>query len=404
MEGNRILLEDTPASTATHASIHAPKKAARFYRPELDVLRLVAFFTVFMCHALPFDDAKHANSGRAWQALQTFREAGNFGVCLFFLLSSYLITELLRREVLETRSVHLQAFYVRRSLRIWPLYFTVLLAVACLGLFWPALRMPIPQFLAYLLFAGNWYDIFGAATHNPLSWLWSISVEEQFYVIWPSMAKLGGLRAIKIGSLVCLPLALIAIALVDRFQTHPNVAVWLNGVVQFQFFAWGALLAILLAGRIPSFSSATRAAMLAGGAVSWLTASGVCHLKKANFDPGSLRLCIGYELVAVGCVCFFLAALGASVAKLPQFCVYLGKVSYGLYVFHELALTAATAVRQQIEQSLALGGRATSLLFVADRTLGLLFTILAASLSYKFLETPFLKLKNKFTFVGSRPV
>lgn len=379
-------------------------KAQRFYRPELDVLRFAAFMSVFFCHGLPFDDAKHAHAGRAWQWMQHVREAGNFGVCLFFLLSSYLITELLRREYLQTQSVHLKAFYLRRSLRIWPLYFAVLLAVGITGVFIKSEHMGWVQTLAYVFFVGNWFSLFNPAIPNPLSWLWSISVEEQFYVVWPTMAKLGGTRIITAGSILCLPLSVVAIAFVERYQQQPEVTVWLNSIVQFQFFAWGALLAIFLAGKVPELSPVLRMALAGLGSASWLAASGLCLLKRPGVDPGVFKLSVGYELVAAGCVCFFLAALGAPVSKIPSVIVYLGKISYGLYVFHEIALTATTAIRQHFEQSTTLHGASTSLLFLADRVCALGLTIAIAALSYRFIETPFLQLKSRFTFVRSRPV
>jgi peptidoglycan/LPS O-acetylase OafA/YrhL len=99
-----------------------------------------------------------------------------------------------------------------------------------------------------------------------------------------------------------------------------------------------------------------------------------------------------------------MSALGASVSGIPKFVIYLGKVSYGLYVFHELALSAMTALRQHIEQSLFLYGGAAAPLFAADRIGGLGITIAAGALSYKFLEKPFLNLKSRVTFVRSRPV
>lgn len=397
-----ITSSDARANTRTMP--YSVTRGAQFYRPELDALRFMAFMSVFFCHALPFDDARHTHADRAWQWMQDVREAGNFGVCLFFLLSSYLITELLRREYLQTKSVHLKAFYLRRILRIWPLYLSILFFVGGVGVFVRPLHMPAPQFLAYLLFVGNWYAILSPAIYNPLNWLWSISVEEQFYIVWPTMAKLGGMRVITIGSLVCLPMSLLAIGLVERFQQHLEVTLWLNGLVQFQFFAWGALLAVLLSGTTPTLSTIDRTALVAAGGACWLAASGICLLKRPGVDPGLMKVCVGYELVAAGCVCFFMSALGASVSGVPKFVIYLGKISYGLYVFHGLALSAMTALRQHIEQRLSLHGGVAASLFVADRISGLGITIAVGMLSYKFLERPFLNLKSRFTFVRSRPV
>src|SRR5208283_1822558 len=93
---------------------------ARFYRPELDGLRFFAFFAVFSSHALTnYDSSSHVLN----KLIETLRQTGDFGVDLFFALSSYLITELLLRELKKTGSLNIKAFYIRRSLRIWPLYF-----------------------------------------------------------------------------------------------------------------------------------------------------------------------------------------------------------------------------------------------------------------------------------------
>ncbi len=114
----------TQTPVATLVSQPAPASAAvnRFYRPELDLLRLVAFISVFLTHG-----PRLVDSAVPWRhALATsynrVAASGVFGLCLFFFLSSCLITELLGREQRQTGSIHLRWFYVRRVLRIWPLY------------------------------------------------------------------------------------------------------------------------------------------------------------------------------------------------------------------------------------------------------------------------------------------
>jgi peptidoglycan/LPS O-acetylase OafA/YrhL len=337
-----------------------------------------------------------------WHWLQNIREAGNFGVCAFFLLSSFLITELLRRELLKTGKVHLKAFYVRRSLRIWPLYFAVLSAVVIIGFMGLAQTMPMTGYLAFFFFVSNWWMILHVGAANPLSWLWSISVEEQFYVLWPTLAKLGGTRVIAIGSALCIPVSIAAITYAKLYQQHLDVTIWLNSAVQFQFFGLGALLAIFLSGRLPQISQGKRLALAAVGAASWIAASALCGLKSANATPSLLQLCVGYELAAAGCLCLFLALFGMSPTRFPEFVVYLGKISYGLYVYHEFALSIMTFLRYHLEQSLSAESELRPVLFAADRVLSLALTIAVATISYRFLESPFLKLKERFTFVPSR--
>ena len=106
----------------------------RFYQPELDGLRFYAFLGVFVCHTLPFDAAFyrrfHLPVPALWGAIA---KSGAAGVDLFFALSAFLITSLLLREQQQTGGISLRNFYLRRILRIWPLYFLVIAIGAVLA-------------------------------------------------------------------------------------------------------------------------------------------------------------------------------------------------------------------------------------------------------------------------------
>src|SRR5215467_6179305 len=118
----------------------APARAERFYRPELDVLRFFAFLGVFIFHAAPrtmdfYDRAGYPH----WLSsllIPTFG-AGAYGVDLFFALSAYLITSLLLREREAAGKLDLRSFYVRRILRIWPLYLSFVAFAAITAMFLP---------------------------------------------------------------------------------------------------------------------------------------------------------------------------------------------------------------------------------------------------------------------------
>ena len=123
---------------------YAAQAAPRFYRPELDALRFFAFLAVYVCHSIPNSSVGESayTEGAGWvRLLAVIKDAGNFGVCLFFMLSAFLITELLRRELEAYRRIHVGAFYLRRVLRIWPLYFGVTIAYVLGGHYFPAMRM-----------------------------------------------------------------------------------------------------------------------------------------------------------------------------------------------------------------------------------------------------------------------
>src|SRR5829696_4967534 len=183
------------------------------YHPELDVLRFVAFLAVFMHHALPRDARlyiSHGLSPAATQWLLTAKEAGAFGLDIFFALSAYLITELLLREHRSRGSFSISAFYVRRALRIWPLYFTFLaLTVFVIPTLLPRESFGPIYIASFALFVGNWVCATKGIPFSVAGPLWSISVEEQFYIGWPLLLRFFGINRIKQLAIAMLLLALI---------------------------------------------------------------------------------------------------------------------------------------------------------------------------------------------------
>src|SRR5271168_1207499 len=116
------------STRVAHASAGSTLAAQhRFYQPELDGLRFYAFLGVFVCHTLPYEPAfyrrLHMPLPWLWGAIS---KSGAAGVDLFFALSAFLITSILLREQQQTGEISLQRFYVRRVLRIWPLYFLLI--------------------------------------------------------------------------------------------------------------------------------------------------------------------------------------------------------------------------------------------------------------------------------------
>ena len=115
-----------------------------------------------------------------------FAAGGSWGVDLFFALSSFLITTILLRERQQVGDVDVASFYLRRVLRIWPLYFTLLLVVLPLVRpVSPADGMSGKYLVAFLLFVGNWACVWWGYPPAIAGQLWSVSIEEQFYLSWP---------------------------------------------------------------------------------------------------------------------------------------------------------------------------------------------------------------------------
>ena len=405
-----IVLPDR-ASRAEDAERAAKKKARIFYRPELDALRFFAFLAVYLCHSIPnalVAGASNANSGLEIRILAAIKDAGNFGVCLFFLLSAFLITELLRREAERYNHIHAGAFYLRRILRIWPLYFGITIVYALGGRLFPSLHMEPGRVLAYFLLAGNWYIALHPWILTPLRSLWSISVEEQFYLAWPLIARIGGMRALAAASLAIVPLSLMTIYIVSAEKMYAYNTVWMNSFTQFQFFAWGALLALTLNGGIPKIDRVVRAAMGCVGIALWLLAASFAQIKRPGANVASSQFCFGYLLVAAGCIVLFLAVFGMSSRRLPSWAVYLGKISFGLYVFHEVAFLVVDEAQKHavaFMPSLRMWSlQHTGWTLAANRIIALCVTVLFAMLSYRFWESPFLRLKKRVTWIQSRGI
>jgi len=152
-------------AVAVPNAVAIKKPASRFYAPELDALRFFAFFGVFLFPAAPRTMDFYAAAGYPlWlsKLLIAVFGAGASGVDLFFALSAYLITSLLLRERESTGMVDVRGFYLRRILRIWPLYLSFVAFSAAAAHFLPGQNLPAQYVLGLSLLAGNWiYAFYG---------------------------------------------------------------------------------------------------------------------------------------------------------------------------------------------------------------------------------------------------
>ena len=281
-------------------STAGPSTIGRYYRPELDVLRLIAFLFVFLVHRmdfLPIDPAKHF-----W--LYNFCLLGDFGVPVFFLLSAFLITELLLRENDQTGTIHVKAFYMRRILRIWPLYSAVFFGLVLLARFLHGAGPRAPgSWLAFTFFAGNWYiSSYGWIPAYPVNPLWSISVEEQFYIAIPLLALYVGRRGLKAVSVFLLAIAYVLVINYARHPKHGFSSQWTNSFVQFQFFSAGTLLSLslYLNGHLPRWHGPVRIAAAVAAVGCWLVASMVFGVQADTPHSTALGAPIGWALLLVG--------------------------------------------------------------------------------------------------------
>lgn len=379
----------------------APAARARFYRPELDALRFFAFVTVFCFHRADFLPLDHVHHPIAY----VIAWIGAFGVTLFFLLSAFLIVELLLREKEKVGDIHIGSFYVRRVLRIWPLYFAALYGLTLLGHWIPAVGMKTPgSILAFTFFAGNWYVVRYGWIAGPIDPLWSISVEEQFYFCIPVLMRWGGKKALAWISVLFLVLSYVTIVLYARKDGPGDNGQWTNSWFQFQFFAAGALLALALHGKLPQFTAPLRLVLFTLGSGSWVYAFLGFGAKSWEPHVHPLAAVLGWGLVLLGAIFFFLSVYGIHERYIPRWLSYLGRVSYGLYIFHSLILYLLLGLGHQwLTRLIATLHLPASSFAPVGSALVMAITISLAALSYRFYEQPFLRLKSRFTIVRSRP-
>lgn len=386
------------SSTASH----------RYYRPELDVVRFIAFLMVFITHSWPGSgDPRLAFLPKSLSAsLIAFDGAGRFGLSLFFTLSSFLICELLLRERALTGTISVSGFYVRRTLRIWPLYYLALTAGLIAAYLPGSIRAEIPILLWFYVFLGSWSTEFVGGLTNPANPLWSVSVEEQFYLFAPWIAKYFSRKQL---AFFCLFLILLANGVLLFFgitYDRPH-GIWRNSFVQFECFAAGILLCLALKGQTPRLSLPARVGLMSIAEISWLVAQSMLHDHvTANASTASIRLILTYALASFGSVVLLLAFLGIDANYIPRWAIHLGRISYGLYVYHAFSLFVwhffpighwiSLRVKNHFLRASLSGGMTVIL------TLGL--TVILAEISYRYFETPFLRRKQKYTVIANQPI
>ena len=373
----------------------------RYYKPELDVLRLFAFLFVFFVHRL---DLAPIDSHEYYWAFH-LSLLGNYGVPLFFFLSAFLITELLIREQDIFGQINIKSFYLRRILRIWPLYFTFFYIIVFLTSTTTVFGSPIPTEtqIAFTFFSGNWNITFNQWQSYCINPLWSVSVEEQLYIILPLIVYYSGKRGLKIFSYLVLVVSYLTIIYYASNPTKGFSGQWTNSFVQFQFFAAGILCSVYLNGKQPQSNIFTRLLMFILGVGCWMIASIVCEI---NADAPHLATMVqsvsGWILILIGVMLMFFSLLGISSKYLPNPLIYLGRISFGMYIVH---ITIYWVIYRIFKDELVLVSDKMGLANWKNElglVLAFMITVSFATLSYHFFEKPFLKLKNRFTLVPSR--
>src|ERR1700738_2210586 len=374
-----------PTQQIPSASASTVKRS--LYRPELDVLRFIAFFGVFLFHTANYPInyyVQHHVPEFLARTLSAIMSGGSYGVNLFFALSSYLITDLLLREREQYGSLDIRFFYVRRILRIWPLYYFLILITLLVPMFDPIRSFGLRYLLPFLFLSGNWaFVAFGGLTSVAASPLWSVSVEEQFYLLWPPLVQKLSRRQIIYAAIGMIIVANLTRLLLVLSAASP-MALWANTLAQLDSIAVGILLAVILWGRSPSITPATRAVLALCG-FFFISLRAYFSIQSGDRLSWGTTL-LGWPVVVSSCALILFAFIGMKVQQ--PWLQYLGKISYGLYGYQMFCIMTAdhlmglqhrfpehTLMRAAVREIFSLG-----------------LTTAVAAISYAILEKPFLKL------------
>jgi peptidoglycan/LPS O-acetylase OafA/YrhL len=367
------------------------------YYPAFDGVRAFAILAVFVTHysAFPY---------------------GRLGVSVFFVLSGFLITGVLLRSRGQQGS--LKTFYVRRTLRIFPLYWGFWIVVVCLtgvlhivwtrgnvlylayagNYIWSFFgdRFAAPAWMVHLGYAG-WVG--GAARHYLyVGHFWTLAVEEQFYLFWPVLIlwprRIESILRVCVGVIVGVIAAKVVVALWAAGFPSRWIRVMPLRCDEFAF--GGAVATLLFLGRGQAL--VRRANWILYGSAGALVLSCFVDsrmrsaLGEARWDFVANTLAV--DVFAVGLI---LVGMGprAGIAKVLSWrpLVGLGRISYGFYVFHDVG---HELIRGFVERRFAWGSEALRDGLTA--VVAFAIALGCAAMSFRFLETPFLKLKDRWKF------
>lgn len=334
----------------------------------LDGLRAVAILLVVAGHAVGTTDVP--------APLRPLVHAGNIGVRLFFVISGFLITALLLRELDARGAVSLKNFYIRRSLRILPAFVFYIAFVQTLATL-HVVDSPWTDAKYAITFTLNYYD----GRSWPLNHLWSLAVEEQFYLVWGVLFVALSPRSLRV---VVLALAVVPLGIRSVYiLAHPFAVTETALARHFECvcdaLAAGALLAIYFNKLESSFLRAfahSRWCLFVGSATTALAAATYLVRADLYYSVGQTVANLGLALV----VWYSVASGKGGVLRVLNWkpVVFLGVLSYSLYLWQELFLDPFVSS------------------WYTTAPWSLVLAFIAALLSYELIERPFLKARRFF--------
>ncbi len=369
-------------------------KKEKIFFPNLDGLRFFSFFSVYLFHiwVLMFD--RYSLTGSSAGIVKFLFQNGEIGVNFFFVLSGFLITYLLIQEKKLTGKIHVGNFYVRRILRIWPLFYVCILFGLVL---YPILKKIIGGELfvvahpwTYFVFLNN-FDFLKHGAPAIISVLWSVAIEEQFYLFWPLLLALFPIK-----NCPYLLYTIIAGSFIFRcFYAHNERVLQFHTFAVIGDMALGGLLAYYIIFN-NSFKQKIISLNKYAIAGIYFCAVVILFFRKDIF-PGAMMV---LERIIIAIV-FGLIILEqnfsansffkmSSLRRISKWGIY----TYGLYCIHVIAIIFVELAFRKAGMNLQ-----SPLIILVLTIVAFIACMILAFISYNFFEKKFLKLKDRFAFI-----
>jgi peptidoglycan/LPS O-acetylase OafA/YrhL len=364
-------------SILSHEKVAADSAFELGYSRALDGIRGVAILAVM-----------------AFNGHLQWAQGGYLGVDIFFVLSGFLITSLLLQEQRQSARISLQNFYYRRALRLLPGLFALMLFVSVYAALLQSKEKAMTTWKGVLytfFYVANWAQIGeGASGIGALSHAWSLSVEEQFYILWPLLLLLLLRSGLRRGWIVAFLLFCISASILWSarlwFEGAPHLRMYFGSDTRAHELLIGCLAALLVHWGVIGQGKASRQALRW---ISVVSLAAIAYALTSLSVKSGFLYCGGFALIALATAAIIVNLLlfPSQLTRAFEFSplVWTGKISYGLYLWH---FPVFEATRQLLE------GRLPPALYEVLR-FATVFMVAAAS--YYVIEKPFLKRKQRFS-------